>query len=207
MFKIPGISICFVAVLVCFAHVVADAQTKAPPGAARGMIVGNVVVDENGEALGECVVSIVGRRYGALTDTTGFYRIPDVPPGTYRLQFSYVGFRPGEVDSIVLRPFDTVRVDYRVESVCSPWADSARKDLAAGKVRILVAGLMIVPYPTEEEKNITRIYGFEYDYSGCAFMCADEYNKVVEAYLTRRNGSGWQTSVRKDLDRLRQRRR
>ena len=43
------------------------------------------------EALPGAVVSIEGTDFGALTNTDGYYLIPDVPPGAYKVDFSAMG--------------------------------------------------------------------------------------------------------------------
>ena len=173
-----------------------SAQTKDTMHSKTGTIVGHVVDDVTGEDLVGCNV-LVGTWGGTPTDHSGHYVVQRVPAGMYRLKFTYIGYRMGTVDSVVVHPSDTVRIDYKLsveDFGCESWADSARNDLAAGKVRIKSVGLIIWSFPKQEEKvrELTKKYGFEYDYAGCTFMCAGSYNEVVNKYLIARNGAEWQ---------------
>lgn len=74
---------------------VVDAATKAP--------VGDVVVTATSPALqGEQIV---------VSDASGTYRIPNLPPGVYTLRFEKEGFRPFARGDIQLRSDRTVRLN------------------------------------------------------------------------------------------------
>lgn len=59
----------------------------------RGQVMGNVV-DGSGRPVVDCWVRIEGRSYVHLTSADGFFGIPNLSPGNYRLQFSPA---PGKV--------------------------------------------------------------------------------------------------------------
>ncbi len=193
-----------IALALCFGILSATSQVKQPARAGLGTIMGTVVDNETKDELPGCNVEIRDTPLGASADMKGFYMIRDVPPGMYTLRISYVGYARGEVDSVVVQASDTVRVDYRMMDIFSSYADSARNDIAAGRARILVVGLIVTTggMSAEEEKRITRRYGFEYDYVGCTFMAAEHYNKVVEEYLAKRNGPNWEKRMAADIERL-----
>ena len=72
--------------IVCAGASVASAQSLA--GAVRdtsGAVLPGVTVEASSPAL------ITKVRTG-LTDETGQYRIPDLPPGTYKISFTLTGF-------------------------------------------------------------------------------------------------------------------
>jgi len=74
---------------------VVDAATKAP--------VGDVVVTATSPGLqGEQVV---------VTDSTGLYRIPQLPPGTYTLRFEKESYRPFSRTGIDVSPDRTLRLN------------------------------------------------------------------------------------------------
>src|SRR5215831_7087453 len=74
---------------------VVDAATKAP--------VGDVVVTATSPGLqGEQVV---------VTDATGLYRIPQLPPGTYTLRFEKESYRPFSRTGIDVSPDRTLRLN------------------------------------------------------------------------------------------------
>lgn len=68
-----------------------------------GKIVGTVADDETGNAVVGAQVSVVGTRYGALTDPQGRFVIEGVPEGTYELRASHVGFRPVRLGEVTVR--------------------------------------------------------------------------------------------------------
>ena len=46
-----------------------------------------------------------------VTDATGFFRIPDLPPGVYEIRFEKDGYRPYTQGNITLRSEITLRVN------------------------------------------------------------------------------------------------
>jgi TonB-dependent receptor len=60
---------------------------------AGGVLKGKVFDKDNKDALPGANVTIRGTSLGASTDLNGVYTIPNVPPGTYTLQVSYIGYR------------------------------------------------------------------------------------------------------------------
>ena len=67
-----------------------------------GVLSGTVRSDETGEPLARATVGIQGTELRAFTDEAGHYRIERVPPGTYAVRFSLLGYAPRS---------ETVRLD------------------------------------------------------------------------------------------------
>ncbi len=66
------------------------------PGAAQesfGTVVGTVQAGDTGGPIVGAQVQLIGTRLGVLTNETGRYIITRVPPGSYELEFTYVGYR------------------------------------------------------------------------------------------------------------------
>jgi hypothetical protein len=61
--------------------------------AASGKIRGQIIDDKTKEALVGASVVIVGTNYGAVTDVEGNFIILNVPPGTYSLRASFIGYQ------------------------------------------------------------------------------------------------------------------
>ncbi len=68
----------------CLISFSADAQT--------GTVRGNIYEKESGNPVIYCNVQLSGTQYGATTDLDGFFIIPNVPIGEYRLIATYVGY-------------------------------------------------------------------------------------------------------------------
>jgi len=58
----------------------------------RGRIVGRVTDADNGDFLPGANVIISGTNFGDASDRAGMYSIENVPPGTYTLAVSYIGY-------------------------------------------------------------------------------------------------------------------
>ena len=76
-----------------------------------GKIVGRVVDAETGEGLIGANVLILGTSMGAATDLDGFYQIINIPPGTYDLKFSVMGYNSLTISSVKVRVDLTTSID------------------------------------------------------------------------------------------------
>jgi len=66
----------------------------APAGSLAATVSGFVRSAADGEALIYANVFFEDAPYGCMSNTQGYYMIPDIPPGDYRIVFSYMGFAP-----------------------------------------------------------------------------------------------------------------
>ncbi|MFA5833215.1 MAG: TonB-dependent receptor [Bacteroidota bacterium] len=71
-----------------------------------GKIAGKVTDSKTKEGIPSAVVAIAGTPLGASTDFDGNYVIVNVPPGTYSVSVSYVGYQPTRINNV------GVNVDY-----------------------------------------------------------------------------------------------
>ena len=60
------------------------------------------VLDQQKQPLPGANVVILGTNLGAASDLQGYYNIINVPPGTYRVQFSYVGYQTVVVQNLLV---------------------------------------------------------------------------------------------------------
>lgn len=85
----------------------ANELLNAPgPGAIRGRI-----VDEELQTLPGAAVYIESLHTGVISDIDGFYTIPNLSPGTYKVQVSYIGYAPYEIELTVKPTGETVVAD------------------------------------------------------------------------------------------------
>lgn len=65
-----------------------------------GKIAGKVSDAKTKEGIPSAIVSVAGTSLGAATDFEGNYVIVNVPPGTYSVSVSYVGYQPTRVNNV-----------------------------------------------------------------------------------------------------------
>src|SRR5438105_312940 len=81
--------------------------------AAQGDSLRGRVTDTTGASLAGVRVSVMGTRFGAVTGPEGRYAIPDVPPGTYRVQARLIGYAVAETN-VTLAAGQTATADLRL---------------------------------------------------------------------------------------------
>ncbi len=81
-----------------------------------GKISGIVKDKATGEPLPGVNVVLKGTFLGASTDVDGFFVILNVPPGTYTVSFSYIGYQPLEIQNVRVVTDLTKRLDVEMES-------------------------------------------------------------------------------------------
>lgn len=88
----------------------------AAHGGTTGKIAGKVIDAQTKEALIGVNVIISGTAMGASTDLDGNYFIINIPPGTYRLRASMVGYTPAEVNNVIVSVDQTTKIDFDLQS-------------------------------------------------------------------------------------------
>src|SRR3989440_7122573 len=86
---------------------------RAGSAAAQGDSLMGRVTDTTGASLAGVRVSVMGTRFGAVTGPDGRYAIPDVPPGTYRVQARLIGYAVAETN-VTLAAGQTATADLRL---------------------------------------------------------------------------------------------
>lgn len=98
----------YLILLIVFTQVVFAGNT--------GKIAGRVTEKSTGDPLIGVNVLIKGTSLGTATDEDGFYYILQVPPGTYDLEFSYIGYHTLTVKRTRVKVDLTDRIDVKLES-------------------------------------------------------------------------------------------
>lgn len=90
--------------------------TQVVMAGTTGKIVGTVLDDETGEPLPGVNVLLSGTARGAATDLEGYYFILNIPPGTYSLKASMIGYTEMLINKITVATDYTSTVDFRLQS-------------------------------------------------------------------------------------------
>ena len=69
------------------------------------------VTDEQGEPLVGTTVLIVGTTLGAAADISGDYAVLQIPPGTYNVRFSSIGFQTQVFENVLITSNNTTTLD------------------------------------------------------------------------------------------------
>ncbi len=81
-----------------------------------GRIAGKVIDKQTGEALIGANVIVKGTNFGAATDANGEFLITHLPPGTYSVRASYIGYQDVVVDNVRVVSGLTSEVNFELPS-------------------------------------------------------------------------------------------
>lgn len=98
--------------LACVALFVFQGEALA---GVTGKIAGTIKDAETGEPLPGANVVIVGTRMGAAADVDGDYFIMNIPPGTYAVEASMMGYRSVSKTEVIVSVDHTTTVDFTIE--------------------------------------------------------------------------------------------
>ncbi len=84
--------------------------------AENGTIEGSVIDSQTGEALPGANLLLQGTSLGAASDLNGKFIIRNVPPGSYKMRATYIGYNYKEVN-VVVQAGGTVKLEVKLEAV------------------------------------------------------------------------------------------
>jgi hypothetical protein len=99
------------------------------------------------------------------------------------------------------------------DEILAKFRKEAENDIKNDDVKIFGFGLPFPPKNKAEEiekiktDSILNIYGLEVKNLGCTIMpqltkASEEYEKITEVYLTKRNGNGWREKMQNDIQKV-----
>jgi len=80
-----------------------------------GSINGRITDSKAGAGLPGVNIMIKGTYYGTASDLEGRYRLIDIPPGSYDLEVSIIGYKIILRTGVLIRPDSTVTIDFKME--------------------------------------------------------------------------------------------
>jgi outer membrane receptor protein involved in Fe transport len=129
-----------------------------------GKIAGSVIDASTNDALPGANVVVQGTFLGASTDVDGFYTINNIPPGSYSVSVSVLGYRKHTVTNVVVRIDLTTRIDAKLqpeaieteEVVVRAERPIVQKDLTSSSVTVSSEELKRIP-----TENLTQVVNIQ----------------------------------------------
>jgi TonB-dependent SusC/RagA subfamily outer membrane receptor len=88
------------------------AEQEAPTRAQSGVIAGRVTAADTGEPLALVEVSLRGTSFATVTNASGNYILPNVPPGLYSVRAGGLGYAETTRENVAVRAGTTTTVDF-----------------------------------------------------------------------------------------------
>jgi iron complex outermembrane recepter protein len=86
------IRLSILSIILSLISTVSAGAAKYSPGGGTGTLIGTVTDKADGKPIIGATVSVPDIRTGAITDTSGHYKLDNLPKGTYLVQVSYIGY-------------------------------------------------------------------------------------------------------------------
>jgi len=128
----------FLLVIICMHSLVWAGNT--------GKIAGEVIDKQTGDPLIGANVIVKGTDLGAATDENGEYYILQVPPGTYELECSYIGYHALTIKNVQVQVDITRTINFEMQSTA----------IESPTVEIVAERPMVQPDETSTRKTTTR---------------------------------------------------
>lgn len=140
-----------------------------------GKISGTITDEKTGEPIAGATVLLAGTKTGAASDIDGRYVIANVPPGTYTLNISSVGYRKNIVEGVQVNTDFTTRIDVKLSSqevnleavVVHAERPLVRNDLTSSQTSVDASQIRALPV-----ENVTSILTLQ------AGIIQDEYGAL-----------------------------
>ncbi|MGQ9561271.1 MAG: TonB-dependent receptor [Candidatus Oleimicrobiaceae bacterium] len=151
-------------------------------GGTTGKITGRVTDAESGAPLPGVNLVLSGTRIGAATDANGYYVILNVPPGTYSLEASMIGYAKVTMTNVVVNVDLTTTVDFRLkvevltmeQVVVEAERPIVPKDVSASQVN--VESRVIASLPVQE---LSQVVGLQAGIRGLVIRGGDARQAAV----------------------------
>ena len=147
-----------------------------------GKIAGQITDSETGDPLPGVNVFLEGTALGAATDVDGYYYILNVPPATYNLVISYVGYADHTVKGVVAEIDLTTNVNLAIRSeilttdavIVVAERDLVQKDVAASQRSITSEQIEALPFT-----SVSQVVGMEAGVTSTLEIRGSQPNEVL----------------------------
>ena len=118
-----------------------------------GKIVGKVTEKKSGVPVIGASVLIQGTKSGASSDFEGFYSISNVPPGTYMLSVTNIGYKNSLIKNVIVKIDLTTEIDVKLEEtviegdavIIEAQRPLVQKDLTSSSVTVSSDEMKVMP--------------------------------------------------------------
>ena len=149
----------FISMLVCMVVIASSLWSGT-----TGKIDGKVIDKNTGDSQPGVNVVVLGTSLGAATDINGEYTILQVPPGTYKVQVSFIGYKKIVVDNVRVFIDQTARVNVSLEQEAIEVGETIvlaernviKPDVASSVVAVSGEELKTIPVA-----NVTDVMGMQ----------------------------------------------
>ena len=122
-----------------------------------GKIAGVITDKATGDPLVGANIVIVGTSLGSVADISGEYSILQVPPNTYSIQVSSIGYGKVVINNVVVNIDQTSRINVALDiqsiqlgtTVIMAERKSVKPDVSSGVVDVSVKDISILPVSTD----------------------------------------------------------
>lgn len=154
--------------------------------AQTGKISGFVKDAQTGEALIGANVVIENTSLGAATDLEGFYTILNVPPGTYKMKASNIGYAPTSIIDVRVNIDQTTQLNFNMtattlqtsEVVVVAETPIVQKDVSSSGVNLDVSEIKTLPV-VSAERVVTLQAGIQQDDYGRPVIRGGDANQTA----------------------------
>ncbi len=129
-----------------------------------GKITGTITDADNREPLPGVNVVIEGTTLGAVTDLNGYYVILNVPPGTYTLKASYIGYTPQRLTGLSVKIDLTTTVDFKLKPEVLAGDEVvvvAQRPIVVKDISASLANLSDVDYKALPMVSVAEVIGLQ----------------------------------------------
>ena len=146
-------------------------QSTALWGGITGKISGRIIDEDTGEALAGANVMIAGTILGAAADAEGDYFVINIPPGTYEVTVSMIGYQTLTLTEVVVRIDLTTPVDFNLTSTVitgeavtvTAEREIIKMDQSASAVHASISEIVTIPLVKDITEYIALQAGIEGD--------------------------------------------
>jgi outer membrane receptor protein involved in Fe transport len=175
--------------LLLFASISLTASTT-------GKIRGKVIDSQTGEPLIGVNVIVKGTSQGAATDVNGVYIILRVPPGTYEVEASMIGYKSAKYTNVKVEVDRTIKLDFSLtetliesdEIVVTAKTETVRLDVSSSETNIAAGDIEELPFANRVEDIIGMQAGVQGNLIEGDLQIreggASEVNVLVDGYST-----------------------